>query len=235
MTIKRKHIIRILLLAVLIFAAIPTIKILSTYLKENKVSDAIPKGYTNDAGGLELTKVDTIIDVAKSKEAIVAQLKTIILISKAKQIPISIAGAKHSMGGHTMYKDGIVLNMRPYNHMQLDTVNDILTVGSGALWNEIINYLNKFDKSVAVMQAFSSFSIGGSISVNGHGWQHNSPPVSSSVVSFTLLNADGEVVNCSRTENQELFKLVIGGYGLFGVILDVKLKVVDNENLNFRR
>ncbi len=108
-------------------------------------------------------------------------------------------------------------------------------MGSGAFWQDVIKYLNGYGKSVAVMQAFSSFSIGGSLSVNGHGWQHNSPPVSSSVVSFTLLDAEGEIVNCSRTENTELFHLAIGGYGLFGIILDVKLKVVDNENLNYRR
>jgi FAD/FMN-containing dehydrogenase len=32
----------------------------------------------------------------------------------------------------------------------------------------------------------------------------------------------------SRTENPELFKLVIGGYGLFGLILDAELEVTEN-------
>ena len=49
------------------------------------------------------------------------------------------------------------------------------------------------------------------------------------------MKADGEIVTCSRTENAELFSLVIGGYGLFGIILDVKLKVVNNENMTFKR
>ena len=138
------------------------------------------------------------------------------------------------MGGHTMYPNGIVLNMRPYKEMQIDTINNILTIGSGALWEEAINYLDKFHKSIAVMQAFSSFSIGGSISVNGHGWQKNSQPISSSVISFTIMNYNGQILNCSRTENKELFSLAIGGYGLFGIILDVKLKVVENEVLQFK-
>lgn len=133
-----------------------------------------------------------------------------------------------------MYPNGIVLNMRPYKEMQLDTINNVLTIGSGALWENAINYLDKFHKSIAVMQAFSSFSIGGSISVNGHGWQKNLPPISSSIISFTLMNHRGEILNCSRTENKELFRLVIGGYGLFGIILDVKLKVVENETLQFK-
>ncbi len=43
------------------------------------------------------------------------------------------------------------------------------------------------------------------------------------------MKADGQIVRCSRTENAELFSLVLGGYGLFGVILDAELRVVPNE------
>lgn len=230
---KKKHILYVLALVVIVFISIPVYHIVKTYLKEDNVNIQTPRGYTNDASGLNLTKIDSIIDVPNSKVEIIRQLKEILNYSRIKHIPISIAGAKHSMGGHTMYPNGIVLNMRPYKDMQLDTINNILTIGSGALWEDAINYLDKFHKSIAVMQAFSSFSIGGSISVNGHGWQKNSPPISSSVLSFTLMNPQGEILNCSRTENSELFSLVLGGYGLFGIVLDIQLRVVENENLNF--
>lgn len=230
---KRKHIIYLLAFGLVIFVSIPTFHLIKTYLNEDNIKSSTQKGFTNDASGLSLTKVDSIIDVPSSKIKIIKQLKKILDYSRINKIPISIAGAKHSMGGHTMYPNGIVLNMRPYKEMQIDTINNILTIGSGALWEDAIFYLDKFHKSIAVMQAFSSFSIGGSVSVNGHGWQKNSPPISSSVISFTLMNHNGQILNCSRTENKELFSLVIGGYGLFGIILDVKLKVVENEALQF--
>ena len=231
---KRKHIIYLLIFGLIVFISIPAFHLIKTYLNEDNVKPITPKGFTNDASGLSLTKIDSIIDVPNSKVEIVEQLKEILNYSRLNKIPISIAGAKHSMGGHTMYPNGIVLNMRPYKEMQIDTINNILTIGSGALWEDAINYLDKFHKSIAVMQAFSSFSIGGSISVNGHGWQKDSPPISSSIISFTLMNHSGQILNCSRTENSELFSLVIGGYGLFGIILDVKLKVVENETLQFK-
>jgi FAD/FMN-containing dehydrogenase len=47
--------------------------------------------------------------------------------------------------------------------------------------------------------------------------------------------ADGKIVTCSRTENPELFKLVLGGYGLFGIILDADLQVVPNEKYKIER
>ena len=223
-----------LVLGLIVFISIPAFHLAKTYLHEDNVKTQIPKGFTNDASGLSLTKVDSIIDVPNSKEEIINQLKEILEYSKKSKTPISIAGAKHTMGGHTMYPKGIVLNMRPYKEMQIDTIDNILTIGSGALWEDAINYLDKYHKSIAVMQAFSSFSIGGSLSVNGHGWQKDSPPISSSIISFTLMNYNGEILNCSRSENKELFSLVIGGYGLLGIILDVKIKVVENESLRFK-
>ncbi len=231
---KKKHFWILAGLILLIFLSIPFIHILKIKWNETDHKIKIPKGYTNDASQLNLTKVDTIINVPNHKNEIQEQLRKIIKYAQENKLKISIAGARHSMGGHTIYPDGIVLNMLPYKHMELDTINNILTVGSGALWEDAIQYLDNYGKSIAIMQAFSSFSIGGSISVNGHGWQKNLPPISSSVVSFTLMNDKGEILNCSREENEELFKLVIGGYGLFGIILDVKLNVVDNVALRYK-
>lgn len=231
---KKKHLWIIGLLTVITFLSIPTFHILKTKWTESDKIQAIPNGYTNDASQLNLTKIDTIIQVPNDKTEIENQLKDILNYAKEKKLKISIAGAKHSMGGHTIYPNGIVLNMLPYKQMELDTTNNILTIGSGALWEDALKYLDKYGKSISIMQAFSSFSIGGSISVNGHGWQKDLPPISASVISFTLLTQDGKIVNCSRQENKELFNLVIGGYGLFGVILDVKLKVVENIALQYK-
>ena len=222
------------LLIALLLLSVPTFHILKTKWCENDNALKIPNGYTNDASQLNLTKVDTIIKGPNDKKEIQNQLKNILKYAKENNLKISIAGARHSMGGHTIYPNGIVLNMLPYKQMELDTTNNILTIGSGALWEDALKYLDKYGKSIAIMQAFSSFSIGGSISVNGHGWQKNLPPIAASVISFTLLTQNGEIINCGRQENQELFKLVIGGYGLFGVILDVKLKVVENIALQYK-
>ncbi|MBD8084383.1 FAD-binding oxidoreductase [Chryseobacterium caseinilyticum] len=230
----KKHLFIIAIVAVLIFLSVPIIHVLKTKWNESDEKIISPKGFTNDASQLNLTEIDTLIVVPNNKKEIQNQLKLVLRYAKEKNLKISIAGAQHSMGGHSIYPNGILLNMLAYKQMELDEKNNILTIGSGALWEDAINYLDKFGKSISVMQAFSSFSIGGSLSVNGHGWQKNLPPVSSSVISFTLMNADGEIINCSREENPELFKLVIGGYGLFGIILDVRLKVVDNIALHYK-
>ena len=231
---KKKHFLIIAALLIIAFLAVPTIHLLKTKLSETDIERKDIKGYTNDESHLNLTKIDSLFLVPNNRKDLINQLRSIIKYAKDNNLKISIAGAQHSMGGHTMTENGIIINMLPYNEMELDTVNDILTIGSGALWKDAIEFLDKHDKSISVMQAFSSFSIGGSLSVNGHGWQKNLPPVSSSVISFRLMNADGEIINCSRNQNIELFKSVLGGYGLFGIILDVKLKIVNNTALEYK-
>jgi FAD/FMN-containing dehydrogenase len=56
-------------------------------------------------------------------------------------------------------------------------------------------------------------------------------PLISNIESFTLINADGKSVRCSRDENGELFRIAIGGYGLFGLIDSVTLRLVPRKKL----
>ena len=227
LTLRRVILACVIILILLI--ARPVGYITYNWLKDVPADSTLKKGYANDASHLNETSIDSIVKVAAEPEAAIKQLAALVQIASATGKKISIAGAQHSMGGHTIYPNGLLIDMKPFNWMQLDSMHKILTVGSGALWSSIIPYLDRYGKSVAVMQSNNSFSVGGSISVNCHGWQPNSSPIASTVESFRLLDTKGKIVICSRKENQELFSLVLGGYGLFGIILDVQLRVVDNS------
>src|SRR5690606_14547650 len=82
------------------------------------------------------------------------------------------------------------------------------------------------------MQSSNIFTVGGSISANAHGMDHKVGSLSSTIRSLRLMLHDGSVVTLSKTQNPELFKSVIGGYGLFGVILDAQLDLTDNVLYN---
>ena len=188
-----------------------------------------PKGFADDASRLNQTKVAEVWRVPVEEKDPEEQIARLLRRAKAEGLRVSIAGARHSMGGHTMYPGGMVIDMLPFKSLRVDAKNRRLHVQAGALWSDIIPFLDKHGISVAVMQSNDSFSVGGSLSVNCHGWQYNRPPISSTVESFRLMLADGTVRRCSRTENKELFSLALGGYGLFGIILDAELRVVPNE------
>src|SRR5437667_5445390 len=76
-----------------------------------------------------------------------------------------------------------------------------------------------------------TFTLGGSLSSNVHGRGLAMKPLISNIESFTLVNADGKSIRCSRDENRELFGLAIGGYGLFGLIETVTLRLVRRQKL----
>jgi FAD/FMN-containing dehydrogenase len=197
--------------------------------------EAPPPGYSDDASRMNLTAVREVRRVPTDPAVAEEQLAELLAEARDKGWKVSIAGARHSMGGHTIYPGGIVVDMLPLAHMTLDEPTNTLHVGAGALWRDVLGILDPRGRSVGVMQSNNSFSVGGSISVNCHGWQVGRPPIASTVHSLRLMLADGSVVRASREENKQLFSAVLGGYGLFGIILDVDLAVVPNRRYRLAR
>src|ERR1700720_2620083 len=71
----------------------------------------------------------------------------------------------------------------------------------------------------------------GTIGANAHWRGLTMKPFISDVESFLLVDAAGTVQTCSRSENPELFRLVHGGYGLFGIVASVKLRLVPRKKI----
>lgn len=214
---------------------IPAMHLIVTVVHDKNSLQPVPSGYADDVSRLSSIAIQQVWPVPASAEDAERQLIELLNQARRDQLPISIAGAKHSMGGHTIAPGGIVINMLPFRSMSLSEDGRVLTVQAGAIWADIIPFLDEHGRSVAIMQSDNAFSIGGSLSVNVHGWQVKQPPISSSVKSFRILLADGRILRCSREENAELFSLVLGGYGLFGIILEAELWTVPNERYEIER
>ena len=218
-------------LLLLVAVTRPALHLVHFWSSDRNEIKPIPPGYADDMSRMNQTRVAGIWQMPADPARAESALRTVLRQAKAAGLRVSIAGARHSQGGQTIYPGGIQIDMLPYNYMHLDEAADLLHVGAGARWADIVPYLDAHGRSVSVMQSDNAFSVGGSLSVNCHGWQFDRPPIASTVESFRLMKADGTVVRCSRHENPELFSLALGGYGLFGVILDVDLHVVRNERL----
>jgi decaprenylphospho-beta-D-ribofuranose 2-oxidase len=209
----KKYAVLILLIALCIF----------NYVK-NDSSDQNPFQIT-DYSRLHPVKVDRVVS-GKEEEQLISLLKE----AKAKHLTVSIAGQRHSQGGHTYYKDGIVIDMTSYNKiLSFDPSARTIRAQAGATWRDIQDYINPYGLSVKTMQSQNVFTIGGSVSINAHGRDIRNGSLIKSVESFRLLTADGQIKQVSRTENSDLFPLALGGYGLFGVILDVTLTLTEDE------
>lgn len=214
--------------AIVIILAGPLVHLARVAWRDTDGREVLRPNSVDDASRLNRTMVAEVWDIPVDVEESEDQLRELLARARAEGRRVSIAGARHSMGGHTIYPGGIAINMLPWNKMSLDETTNILHVQAGATWRDVIAYLDSLGRSVAVMQSNNSFTVGGSISVNCHGWQFDRPPIASTVDSFRIMRADGSIVLCSRNEHADLFALALGGYGLFGVILDVNLRVTNN-------
>jgi FAD/FMN-containing dehydrogenase len=74
-------------------------------------------------------------------------------------------------------------------------------------------------------------TLGGSLASNVHGRGLRFPPIISDVESFLLVDSSGKLLTCSRRENPGPFRLAIGGYGLFGIIAQVTLRLVPRKKV----
>ncbi|HEY9126757.1 MAG TPA: FAD-binding oxidoreductase [Acidobacteriaceae bacterium] len=209
--------------------------LLETFRNKPAASLATKTNVADDMSRMNGISVHQLWDIPGDESAAQAGLRMLLNQATADKLHVSIAGAQHSMGGQTIVPGGIRINMLPLKSMRLDEQADLFHVDAGARWADVIPYLDKHGRSIAVMQSDNNFTVGGSLSVNCHGWQYGRSPIASTVESFHLMKADGTVLRCSRTENKELFSLALGGYGLFGVILDADLHVVKNERLKMEQ
>ena len=214
---NKKNIIRaIILLSIIIYAGL-----FSFSLYQNKTKDEL---LIHDVSRLFPSKVTEIVQ-GQEEDALVEAVK----MANEQDLKISIAGSQHSQGGHSFYEDSVWLDMSEFDDvLYLDEEAKTITVQSGITWKQIQDYINPYRLSVKVMQSSNIFTVGGSLSSNVHGRDPKYGTIIESVDSFRLLTADGTIKEVSRKENGELFPLVIGGYGLFGVILDVTLQLTDD-------
>jgi FAD/FMN-containing dehydrogenase len=187
-------------------------------------------GTINDASCLNETGVFGIVRPTTIKE-----LRQTLAFARAKGLGVSIAGARHSMGGQAFVEDGLVIDMTAFDQMTVDPKRNVLTVQSGATWKKVQDFLDPHGLSVKAMQSVNPLTVGGTIAVNAHGIDHRVGAIESTIRSLRVMLSDGTLLKVSRHHEPELFRSIVGGYGLLGVIVDAEIEVTANEMYQLER
>lgn len=152
---------------------------------------------------------------------------------------VIVAGGRHAMGGQQFVTGGTVLETRGMARvLGFDQERGLIEVEAGIQWPDLVDYLHRaqYDRraqwGIAQKQTGANyFTIGGSVSANCHGRGLSMPPIAADVEALRLVLADGSLMTCDRRQNSELFSLVDGGYGLFGAIYSVTLRLAARTKL----
>jgi len=118
--------------------------------------------------------------------------------------------------------------------LSFDQDTGLLTCESGVLLSEIVETFLPRGWFLKVTPGTKLITVGGAIAADVHGKNHHHQGCfGDTVESFQLMMADGTVLNCSRSENAELFMATCGGMGLTGIILQASfyLKKVFSQTI----
>jgi FAD/FMN-containing dehydrogenase len=166
-------------------------------------------------------------------------VQSIVRTARKDRKVISVAGGRHAMGGQQFGTDTLLIDIRGLSRvLNLDRNHGIIEVEAGIEWPELIDgYLalqNEGGQTWGIAQKQTGadrLTMAGTIAANAHGRGLRMKPFVSDVESFVLVDATGTAHTCSRTENPELFRLVHGGYGLFGVVTSVQLRLAPRKKV----
>lgn len=189
---------------------------------------------------LNETRVSRIVE----PDSIVA-LGSLIRRARKAGCAVSVAGGRHAMGGQQFAAGDVLVDMRRMRRvLAFEPSRYEIEVEAGIQWPELINFMveaqnggrasQQQQQQVAIVQkqtGADNLSIGGALAANIHGRGLNLRPFVNDVESFVLVDAEGRARTCSRRENRELFRLAIGGYGLFGIVASVRLRLARRRKL----
>jgi len=151
---------------------------------------------------------------------------------------ICVAGARHAMGAQQFSTHGVLIDMTAMSRvLNFNPDEGTIEVEAGIQWPQVIGYLLKAQEGhpkrwgIAQKQTADWLSMGGSLGSNVHGQGLQMRPFIQDVESFVLIDSHGKEHRCSRHENTQLFRLAIGGYGLFGIIYSVTLRLVTRKKV----
>ncbi|MFT3969403.1 MAG: FAD-binding oxidoreductase [Micropruina sp.] len=182
------------------------------------------RGTVNDASCLNRTDVHGVVRPGTEGE-----VRTALAFAREHELEVSLSGTRHSMGGQASTPGALIIDLTALDRIVVDESARSVRVGGGATWRRVLEAAHESGLAVSAMPSIDVLSVGGTISANAHGVNFRIGSLASTIRSLRVMLADGTVRTLDRDHGGDLFQAVIGGYGLFGVILEAELDLVPDE------
>ncbi len=199
----------------------------------------VPPHWVNDThSALNRTQVTRVIEPQRACEVAAAVTQ-----ARQRNTSLAVAGGRHAMGGQQFLSGGTLLDMRRMKGVRwFDRGRALLEVEAGITWPDLIRGYFSLQggalKSGAPMYGIRQkqtgadrLTIGGAVAANIHGRVLTAQPFVADIEALEVVTASGDLVRCSRTERPDLFRHVVGGYGLFGVVTAATLRLVPRQKV----
>ena len=126
---------------------------------------------------------------------------------------------------------GVVSHLRLDRMLAFDAATGVLECEGGVSFADVVETFLPRGFFLPVTPGTKHVTVGGALACDVHGKNHHRDgTIASFVDSFRLLTPARGVLECSRTENAEVFRATLGGMGLTGAILSARLRLLPVES-----
>jgi len=163
------------------------------------------------------------------------KLKAILSFVNQKKLVIVARGAGHSQSGQSLpVKNGLTIDLSKFNKVGNieHGPGNIVTIScnAGTTLRQLSEMAATSGYMLPALPFYLELTIGGVLSAGGIGSaSHQHGLLVSNVVELEVLKADGSIVTCTAKSNQEVFNSVLGTSGRFGIITQVRLKLIESK------
>jgi len=159
-------------------------------------------------------------------------LCALVRTARAADLAVSVSGGRHAMGGQPFARGALHVDARGLAHvLELDHEQGQLEVQAGAQWPAVLDALRRLQprgRRWGLRQKQTGadrLTVAGAVSANAHGRVLGRPPFVADVEALTLVDAGGTPRRVDRRREPRLFAHAVGGYGLFGLLYSVRLRL----------
>jgi len=154
-----------------------------------------------------------------------ADVQASVVLAGKRNLRLSVRGGGHDWQGRSFAHNGLVIDLRNLNTIEIDAGAKVATIGGGVNALDLTTAADPYDLIAVVgtsgVVGVAGFSLGGGYGLttpsNGLGVDN--------IIGAEVVLADGRLVTASETENPDLLWALRGGGGNFGVVTSLRIRL----------
>lgn len=154
----------------------------------------------------------------------VAEIQKVVKLARRCRRRLVTVGSGHSPSDLTCTSAWLI-NLDDFNRiLHPPEKSDLVTVEAGIRLSKLGEELHRYGLTLSNLGSIDSQSMAGVIATGTHGSSLKHGLLSECVQSLGIVLADGQLVRCSATENEQLFRAALVSLGALGIIVEVTVQ-----------